>query len=460
MQTARTLDASCRGDAAARAPRVARDRCSSRRSRGLRDAGRPRRRRGARQAARAQVTKISSLSPKEIAGVLRLAIEMKARPRDYWDALKRKTLLMLFEKPSLRTRVSLEAGMTSLGGHGIAYMTGDSPIGEKETQPRPRGAFSPSRGPAELRPSRGPAETGRGGAAAATRIFREVAAPLWIFREVAAPPRTFRGGRVPAAAAARIFRGRRKGSARPRATPAVVRREDKKPTLQSGRRRRSELDQPSRRRRRRPTPRDVRYEDTGAVLSRMADAVTARVKSRDQIEGLAAWSTIPIINALDDLARAGRAERYARVRRPSRRPSRGRRPRADAIAAKTSRDAITGRRRHPMQMLADLQTIAEHKRGGDVDSLKGVSLAFSGDCQNNVTYRPSGVSWSWLCSILQEGVSSSPTPQTSMQDGRRLFDRRSSKDGRRLLRRQIIEDGSSSPSTFGTADHRRRSSSL
>jgi len=243
-------------------------------------------------AALRHVTKISSLSPKEIAGVLRLAIEMKARPRDYWDALKRKTLLMLFEKPSLRTRVSLEAGMTSLGGHGIAYMTGDSPIGEKET-----------------------------------------------------------------------------------------------------------------------------YEDTGAVLSRMADAVTARVKSRDQIEGLAAWSTIPIINALDDLA-------------------------------------------HPMQMLADLQTIAEHKRGGDVDSLKGVSLAFSGDCQNNVTYRPSGVSWSWLCSILEEGVSSGPTPQTSMQDGRRLFDRRSSKDGRRLLRRQIIEDGSSSPSTFGTADHRRRSSSL
>ena len=61
------------------------------------------------------VTKISSLSPKEIKGVLKLALEMKARPADYWDALKRRTLLMFFEKPSLRTRVSLEAGTTLCG---------------------------------------------------------------------------------------------------------------------------------------------------------------------------------------------------------------------------------------------------------------------------------------------------------------------------------------------------------
>ena len=68
------------------------------------------------------VTKISSLSPKEIKGVLKLALEMKARPADYWDALKRRTLLMFFEKPSLRTRVSLEAGTTRCGnqnGHAI-----------------------------------------------------------------------------------------------------------------------------------------------------------------------------------------------------------------------------------------------------------------------------------------------------------------------------------------------------
>jgi ornithine carbamoyltransferase len=79
------------------------------------------------------ITKVSDLSRPEIASVLSLAMDMKKTPSDYWDALKRKTLLMLFEKPSLRTRVSLETGMTQLGGHGIAYMTGDSPVGLKES---------------------------------------------------------------------------------------------------------------------------------------------------------------------------------------------------------------------------------------------------------------------------------------------------------------------------------------
>jgi len=162
------------------------------------------------------ITKISDLSRAEISGILALAADMKKTPSDYYDTLKRKTLLMLFEKPSLRTRVSLETGMTQMGGHAIAYMTGDSPIGQKES-----------------------------------------------------------------------------------------------------------------------------YEDTGAVLSRMVDAATARVKSREQIAGLAANSTIPIVNALDDWA-------------------------------------------HPMQMLADLQTISE--RTGCGTDFEGLSLAFVGDVQNNVTY--------------------------------------------------------------------------
>lgn len=161
------------------------------------------------------LTKISDLSRTEIRGILQLAADMKQSPADYGNALSQKTLLMLFEKASLRTRVSLETGMTQLGGHAIAYMSADSPVGVKET-----------------------------------------------------------------------------------------------------------------------------FEDTGAVLSRMVDAVTARVSTREKVVGLASNSTIPIVNALDDHA-------------------------------------------HPMQMLADLQTMSERK--GTFD-LTGVRLAFTGDIQNNVTY--------------------------------------------------------------------------
>ena len=42
-------------------------------------------------------------------------------------------MLMLFEKPSLRTRVSFETGMNQLGGHAIYYSIAESPMGKGET---------------------------------------------------------------------------------------------------------------------------------------------------------------------------------------------------------------------------------------------------------------------------------------------------------------------------------------
>eukprot|EP01062_Namystynia_karyoxenos_P005411 TRINITY_DN11899_c0_g1_i1.p1 TRINITY_DN11899_c0_g1~~TRINITY_DN11899_c0_g1_i1.p1 ORF type:complete len:363 (+),score=155.10 TRINITY_DN11899_c0_g1_i1:160-1089(+) len=131
----------------------------------------------------------------------------------FGGVLKGYTLLMLFEKPSLRTRVSLETGMHQLGGHGIFYSIDNSPLGQKET-----------------------------------------------------------------------------------------------------------------------------IEDTGKVLSRMCQGITARVRSRKAVRGLAEVSSIPVINALDDYA-------------------------------------------HPMQMLADLLTIVEHKGGW-----QGITMAYFGDLENNMTY--------------------------------------------------------------------------
>merc|ERR1719453_2438941 len=134
------------------------------------------------------------------------------------DCLKGYTLLMLFEKPSLRTRVSLETGMHQLGGHGIFYSISDSPLGKKES-----------------------------------------------------------------------------------------------------------------------------IEDTGKVLSRMCQGITARVQTRGSVRSLSAVATVPVINALDDYA-------------------------------------------HPMQMLADLLTIYEKKIDPAGMSIRQLEMTYLGDLANNVTY--------------------------------------------------------------------------
>ncbi|MBU1693687.1 MAG: ornithine carbamoyltransferase [Verrucomicrobia bacterium] len=65
----------------------------------------------------------------QIRDVIALARDIKKKPARYVNAMRGKTLLMIFEKPSLRTRVSFETGVTQLGGHAIFYDTGTSPLG-------------------------------------------------------------------------------------------------------------------------------------------------------------------------------------------------------------------------------------------------------------------------------------------------------------------------------------------
>ena len=69
----------------------------------------------------------------DILDLISHAAKIKKHPEKYFDVLKNKTMLMIFEKPSLRTRVSFEVGMTQLGGHAIYMDTKDSPLGEKES---------------------------------------------------------------------------------------------------------------------------------------------------------------------------------------------------------------------------------------------------------------------------------------------------------------------------------------
>jgi ornithine carbamoyltransferase len=59
---------------------------------------------------------IADLTNSEVHHLLELALVMKARPADFRGTLAGKQLVLFFEKPSLRTRLTFEAGMNSLGG--------------------------------------------------------------------------------------------------------------------------------------------------------------------------------------------------------------------------------------------------------------------------------------------------------------------------------------------------------
>ncbi|ETK30427.1 ornithine carbamoyltransferase [Microbispora sp. ATCC PTA-5024] len=79
-------------------------------------------------------------------------------------------------------------------------------------------------------------------------------------------------------------------------------------------------------------------EDTARVLSRQVAAIVWRTSGQERIETMAAHSTVPVVNALTDEF-------------------------------------------HPCQILADLQTIREHR-----GSLRGLTLAYLGDGANNMAH--------------------------------------------------------------------------
>ena len=75
---------------------------------------------------------IHDRAPAEIAALLDLADAIKKEPGKYRTALSGKTLAMIFEKSSTRTRVSFEAGMYQLGGLGMFLSSRDLQIGRGE----------------------------------------------------------------------------------------------------------------------------------------------------------------------------------------------------------------------------------------------------------------------------------------------------------------------------------------
>ncbi|MFB3814955.1 MAG: ornithine carbamoyltransferase [Terriglobales bacterium] len=76
---------------------------------------------------------IRDFSPEQIAHLLDLAAAIKANPEAYSSALKGKTLAMIFEKPSLRTRVTFDVGIQQLGGFSLYLSPAEINLGKRES---------------------------------------------------------------------------------------------------------------------------------------------------------------------------------------------------------------------------------------------------------------------------------------------------------------------------------------
>jgi ornithine carbamoyltransferase len=78
---------------------------------------------------------ITDFTPEEVLDLFKLASELKNKQKSgtSHQLLKGKTLAMIFQKPSARTRVSFEVGMYQLGGHAIYLSPADIGLGKRES---------------------------------------------------------------------------------------------------------------------------------------------------------------------------------------------------------------------------------------------------------------------------------------------------------------------------------------
>lgn len=76
---------------------------------------------------------IGDLDGSTLREILDLAVELKRDPARFSTALAGRSVALIFEKPSLRTRASLEVGLHRLGAQSVVFDQRDSPIGERES---------------------------------------------------------------------------------------------------------------------------------------------------------------------------------------------------------------------------------------------------------------------------------------------------------------------------------------
>jgi len=79
------------------------------------------------------VLDIDDLDKSEIESLYALTDRLKANPEEFEASLSNESLVMLFAKPSTRTRISFETGMTELGGHAINFSQEQSQLSRGES---------------------------------------------------------------------------------------------------------------------------------------------------------------------------------------------------------------------------------------------------------------------------------------------------------------------------------------
>ena len=74
------------------------------------------------------ILSVSDLTTEELKRILKITEQVKKKPKKYRKVLENKTLLMIFQAPSLRTRISFEVAMNQLGGSALNYDLQGSPL--------------------------------------------------------------------------------------------------------------------------------------------------------------------------------------------------------------------------------------------------------------------------------------------------------------------------------------------
>ena len=78
---------------------------------------------------------IADLGVDEMAAIMELGHAVKDQPQEFRHSLDAKQMVMFFEKASLRTRLTFESGINTLGGNAIFVDQTQSPLGERESIP-------------------------------------------------------------------------------------------------------------------------------------------------------------------------------------------------------------------------------------------------------------------------------------------------------------------------------------